>query len=94
MRNLPRILQVVIGAFGHHHITFFPARTVINKEGKVIYANVLKGGNDDLNDKLIEAFENMPQWTPAVKHEQTVAVKLKQTVFVEKPEKQVIGSVQ
>jgi hypothetical protein len=67
---------------------------VIDKEGKVIYANVLKGGNDDLNDKLIEAFENMPQWKPAVKHDQTVAVKLKQTVFIEKPEKQVIGSVQ
>jgi hypothetical protein len=55
---------------------------------------VIKGGNDDLNDKLIEAFENMPQWTPAIKHEQTVGVKLKQTIFIEKPEKQVIGSVQ
>jgi murein L,D-transpeptidase YafK len=78
----------------HQTKTFAQVEFVIDKEGKVIYANVLKGGNDDLNDKLIEAFENMPQWTPAVKHEQTVAVKLKQTVFVEKPEKQVIGSVQ
>ncbi len=74
--------------------TFAMVEFVIDKEGKVIYANVLKGGNDDLNDKLIEAFENMPQWTPAIKHEQTVAVKLKQTIFIEKPEKQVIGSVQ
>lgn len=74
--------------------TFAMVEFVINKEGKVIYANVIKGGNDDLNDRLIEAFENMPQWTPAVKHEQTVSVKLKQTIFIEKPEKQVIGSVQ
>lgn len=74
--------------------TFAMVEFVINKEGKVIYANVIRGGNDDLNDRLIEAFENMPQWAPAVKHEQTVGVKLKQTIFIEKPEKQVIGSVQ
>ncbi|WP_207513626.1 L,D-transpeptidase family protein [Longitalea luteola] len=71
--------------------TFAMVEFVIDKQGKVIYANVIKGGNDDLNDKLIEAFENMPQWTPAVKHEQTVSVKLKQTIFIEKPETQVIS---
>lgn len=64
--------------------TFAMVEFVVDKQGKVIYANVIKGGNDDLNDRLIEAFENMPQWTPAVKHEQTVAVKLKQTIFIEK----------
>lgn len=74
--------------------TFAMVEFVINKEGKVIYANVIKGGNDELNDHLIEAFENMPQWTPAIKHEQTVSVKLKQTIFIEKPEKQVLGSLQ
>lgn len=71
--------------------TFAMVEFVIDKQGKVIYANVIKGGNDDLNDKLIEAFENMPQWTPAVKHEQTVSVKLKQTIFIEKPETEVIS---
>jgi murein L,D-transpeptidase YafK len=79
---------------GQQQKTFAMVEFVINKEGKVIYANVIKGGNDDLNDHLIEAFENMPQWIPAVKHEQTVAVKLKQTIFIEKPETQVIGAVQ
>jgi murein L,D-transpeptidase YafK len=77
---------------GQQQKTFAMVEFVINKEGKVIYANVIKGGNDDLNDHLIEAFENMPQWTPAVKHEQTVAVKLKQTIFIEKPETQVVGA--
>jgi murein L,D-transpeptidase YafK len=71
--------------------TFAMVEFVIDKDGKVIYANVIKGGNDDLNDRIIEAFENMPQWTPAVKHEQTVAVKLKQTIFIEKPETQVLS---
>ena len=71
--------------------TFAMVEFVINKDGKVIYANVIKGGNDELNDHLIEAFENMPQWTPAIKHEQTVSVKLKQTIFIEKPETQVIS---
>ncbi|OQP44725.1 hypothetical protein A4H97_10200 [Niastella yeongjuensis] len=79
---------------GQQQKTFAMVEFVINKEGKVIYANVIKGGNDDLNDHLIEAFENMPQWTPAVKHDQTVSVKLKQTIFIEKPETQVVGAVQ
>jgi murein L,D-transpeptidase YafK len=79
---------------GQQQKTFAMVEFVIDKAGKVIYANVIKGGNDDLNDHLIEAFENMPQWTPAVKHEQTVAVKLKQTIFIEKPETQVIGAAQ
>jgi murein L,D-transpeptidase YafK len=79
---------------GQQQKTFAMVEFVIDKAGKVIYANVIKGGNDDLNDHLIEAFENMPQWTPAVKHEQTVAVKLKQTIFIEKPETQVVGAAQ
>lgn len=57
---------------------------VIDKTGKVIYANVIKGGNVEINDRIIEAFENMPKWAPAVKHEETVSVKLKQTIYIEK----------
>jgi murein L,D-transpeptidase YafK len=78
---------------GQQQKTFAMVEFVIDKAGKVIFANVIKGGNDDLNDHLIEAFENMPQWTPAVKHDQTVGVKLKQTIFIEKPENS-IGKVQ
>jgi len=59
---------------------------VIDNSGKVIYANVIKGGNDEMNDRIIDAFEKMPQWAPAVKHEQTVSVKLKQTLYIEKHE--------
>jgi hypothetical protein len=65
---------------------------VIDKEGKVVYANVIKGGNDEVNDRIIEAFEKMPKWTPAVKHELTVPVKLKQTIYIEKPVSLLSGS--
>lgn len=57
---------------------------IIDKEGKPIWAQVSKGGNDVLNQKLEEKFEKMPNWTPAIRLEKNVAVKLKQTVIVEK----------
>jgi murein L,D-transpeptidase YafK len=59
---------------------------VIDKEGKTAYAKVIKGGNDDLNDYLVDEFEKMPTWTPATRLEKNVAVKLKQSLYIEKPE--------
>jgi murein L,D-transpeptidase YafK len=66
--------------------TYVMIEFVLNKEGKTIYARVLKGGNDNLNNHLEELFENMPVWTPAIRTEQPVSVKLKQSIFIEKPE--------
>lgn len=57
---------------------------IIDKTGKPIWAQVSKGGNDVLNEKLEEKFEKMPDWKPAIRLEQPVAVKLKQTIIVEK----------
>ena len=57
---------------------------IIDKNGKPIWAQVSKGGNDVLNEKMEEKFEKMPDWKPAIRLEQNVAVKLKQTVVVEK----------
>lgn len=57
---------------------------IIDKEGRPVWAQVTKGGNDALNEKLEEKFEKMPQWKPAIRLEKNVAVKLKQTVIVEK----------
>jgi hypothetical protein len=59
---------------------------VIDKTGKTAYAKVIKGGNDDLNDFLVDEFEKMPVWVPATRLEQPVAVKLKQSLYIEKPE--------
>lgn len=57
---------------------------IIDKQGKPIWAEVSKGGNNVLNEKLEEKFEKMPDWKPAIRLEQPVAVKLKQTIIVEK----------
>ncbi|PWU02239.1 MAG: hypothetical protein C5B52_05830 [Bacteroidetes bacterium] len=56
---------------------------VIDKQGKLVYAKVLKGGNDEINKRLEDKFESLPNWTPAVRLEQNVAIKLKQTIIVE-----------
>lgn len=57
---------------------------IIDKNGKPVWAHVTKGGNDVLNEKLEEKFEKMPAWQPAIRLEQPVAVKLKQTVVIER----------
>jgi murein L,D-transpeptidase YafK len=55
---------------------------IIDSEGKLIYANVLTGGNEVMNEKIEEAFRNMPTWLPAMQGGLNVPVKLKQTIMV------------
>jgi hypothetical protein len=57
---------------------------VIDSTGKLVWAKVVKGGNDELNEKLEEKFEKMPQWQPAIRQEKNVGIKLKQTVVIER----------
>lgn len=57
---------------------------VIDSTGKNHAVKVIKGGNDELNFHLAEAFEKMPAWAPAIRQDQKVAVKLKQSIYVEK----------
>jgi murein L,D-transpeptidase YafK len=59
---------------------------VVDKDGKPGYTKVIKGGNEELNDHLMDAFDSMPNWTPAVRLEQNVAVKLKQSLYIERVE--------
>ena len=65
--------------------TYVMIEFIIDKNGKPAYAKVIKGGNDQLNDHLQEKFENMPDWKPASRLEKNVAIKLKQTIIIEKP---------
>lgn len=58
---------------------------IIDKEGKPVYAKVVKGGNDDMNELLEQKFEGMPNWKPALRQEIPVAFRMKQTVVVEVP---------
>lgn len=62
--------------------TYVMMEFIIDKEGKSAYAKVIKGGNDEMNDRLQERFENMPDWTPAIRLEKNVAIKLKQSLEI------------
>ncbi len=64
--------------------TYVMMEFVIDADGKPAGVKVIKGGNNELNDHLMEAFEKMPTWKPAVRQEKNVAVKLKQSIYVEK----------
>jgi murein L,D-transpeptidase YafK len=64
--------------------TYVMIEFIIDRDGNPAYAKVIKGGNDELNDKLQERFENMPAWKPATRLDNTVAIKLKQSLEVEK----------
>jgi murein L,D-transpeptidase YafK len=63
--------------------TFITVEYVVNKEGKVILPKVLKGGSNEMNNLIIEKFEAMPKWAPAIRLDKNVPIKLKQTIYVE-----------
>lgn len=66
--------------------TYVQVEYIVTKEGKVIMPKVLKGGNVELNERLLDAFEAMPVWTPAKRNqgyeEVVVPMKLRHTVIV------------
>ena len=73
------------------HTAYVLVEFIIDKNGKVLNPKILKGGNDQLNENLLDALEQMPDWKPATKLEKNqsveVPMKLKQTILVEaKPE--------
>jgi murein L,D-transpeptidase YafK len=63
--------------------TFITLEYVVNKDGKVILPKVLKGGTTEMSNLIIEKFESLPRWTPAVRLDKNVPIKLKQTIYVE-----------
>lgn len=62
--------------------TFVLIEYIIDRDGKPVYARVLHGGNDEMNEKLENAFLQMPQWQPAKRLGQPIGIKLKQTIMV------------
>ncbi len=66
--------------------TFVMVEYIIDNTGKTVYANVLSGGNEKMNESIEHAFLNMPKWLPAIRSGLNVPIKLKQTVMVESPE--------
>lgn len=64
--------------------TYVLIEFIIDKQGKPAYARVLQGGNEVLNNKLELAFEAMPNWSPAIKNGQPTAIRLKQSLAIER----------
>jgi murein L,D-transpeptidase YafK len=62
--------------------TYIQVEYIITKEGKLINPHILRGGTDEINDRILDAFEEMPKWEPAIRQEKPVPIKLKQTVVI------------
>lgn len=62
--------------------TYVMMEYIIDTTGMPVYAKVIRGGNDDMNEKMEDAFLAMPQWSPASRTGKKVAIKLKQTIMV------------
>ncbi|MDO6430146.1 hypothetical protein Q4E93_06095 [Flavitalea sp. BT771] len=62
--------------------TFVMVEYVIDSEGKPVYAKVIRGGNENINEKIEDAFLAMPQWSPASRSGKNVAIRLKQTIMI------------
>ena len=65
------------------HTAYVLVEFIVTSSGKVLNPRILKGGNDQLNEHLLDALELMPDWIPAVREEQQVPMKLKQTILIE-----------
>lgn len=65
------------------HSAYVLVEFIVDRSGKVINPRILKGGNDLLNENLLDAFERMPDWRPAIREGKDVPMKLKQTIVVE-----------
>jgi murein L,D-transpeptidase YafK len=63
--------------------TFITVEYVVTKEGKTILPKVLRGATNEMNNLIIEKFEALPLWSPAIRLEKPIAIRLKQTIYVE-----------
>jgi murein L,D-transpeptidase YafK len=61
---------------------FVMVEYVIDSTGKAVYAKVTRGGNDNMNEKIEDAFLGMPLWTPATRLGHGAPIRLKQTVMI------------
>jgi murein L,D-transpeptidase YafK len=56
---------------------------VVNTDGMVVNTVVASTANNEMNNLIIERFEQMPLWSPALRPEIPVPIKLIQTIVVE-----------
>ncbi|MEO6314720.1 MAG: L,D-transpeptidase family protein [Chitinophagaceae bacterium] len=63
--------------------TFITVEYIVTKDGKTILPKVIRGASNEMNNLIIERFEAMPSWSPAIRLEKPIAIRLKQTIYVE-----------
>jgi murein L,D-transpeptidase YafK len=62
--------------------TYAMVEYIVDSSGKLVYANVISGGNEGMNEKIENAFLKMSSWVPATHLGKNVPIKLKQTIMV------------
>jgi murein L,D-transpeptidase YafK len=55
---------------------------VVNTDGEVSNVQIVSGGNDMINDKLIRELELLNYWEPAIKNNKPVACKMRQVFYI------------
>lgn len=55
---------------------------VIDKEGNLVNVKVADNANNEMNNLIIERFEALPKWSPAIRQE-PVAIRLQQSIMIE-----------
>lgn len=68
----------------NQHTAYVLVEFIITEEGKLINPVVVRGGNAALNDGILDRFEQLGPWSPAIRQDSRVPMKLKQTVVIEK----------
>ncbi len=61
---------------------FITVEFVVNKQGKVVNVMVDKQANNEMNNLIIERFEGMKTWTPALIKDKPMPKMLSQTIMV------------
>lgn len=56
---------------------------IVDSDGTPTNFQVINGVNEDFNDQLITALEQMPQWEPALLNDKPVAKRMKQSFLIE-----------
>jgi murein L,D-transpeptidase YafK len=62
--------------------TYLTVEYIVDQKGKVVFAEVTKGGNKLINEKVVDAFEALPRYTPARRLGRDVAMRLTQGIDI------------
>lgn len=67
---------------GSNPKVYLTVEYIIDPNGNVVFAEVVRGGNKTINEKVVKAFESLPKYIPAKRHGRNVAIKLTQGIDI------------